>query len=82
MSKRLRTLAAGAAIVAGLAAAPALYAQDYLAMPHGSMMGQGTMGQGGMMEDCGTMMQGMGGTQRRNEQWRTPQPEQPGQRQA
>ena len=107
MSKHPRTLAAGAAIAAGLAAAPALYAQDYLSMPHGSMMGQGMMDQGGMMgmmgsmmsgmmnmmgmsgdmddmggvmEQCSTMMQGTDG-QRPNDQWRTPQPEQPGQRQ-
>jgi hypothetical protein len=33
-----------------LAAAPALYAQDYLRMPHGSMTGQGMMGEGGMMD--------------------------------
>jgi hypothetical protein len=102
MSKHLRTLAVGAAIVAGLAAAP-LYAQDYLAMPHGSMKGEGMMGQGGMMggmmgsmmsgmmnmmgmsggmggmmEHCNTMMPGTDG-QRPNDQWRSPQPEQPSQ---
>jgi len=98
MSKHLRTLAVGAAIAAGLAAAPALYAQDDLSNSHGSMMGEGMMGSmmsgmmnmmgmsgdmddmGGMMEQCSTMMQGTDG-QRPNDQWRTPQPEQPGQRQ-
>jgi hypothetical protein len=60
MSKHLRTMAVGAAIVAGLAAAPALYAQDYLAMPHGAMKGEGMMGQGGMMGGMmGSMMSGM-----------------------
>jgi hypothetical protein len=34
----------------------------------------------GMMDRCSTMMQGTDG-QRPNDQWRTPQPEQPGQRQ-
>jgi hypothetical protein len=103
MSRHLRTLAVGAAIVAGLAAAPALYAQDYLRMPHASMMGQDMMsqgglmgmmgsmmnmmgmsddmgGMGGMMEQCSTMMQAPDG-QRPNDQWRTPQPDQRGQRQ-
>jgi len=100
VSKHLRTLAVGAAIVAGLAAAPALYAQDYLNMPDRSMTGQGMMGEGdmmgmmgnmmsgmmnmmgmsddmgGMMEQCSTMMQNTDG-QRPNDQWRSPQPEQP-----
>jgi hypothetical protein len=58
MSKHVRTLAAGAAIVAGLAAAPAPYAQDSLATPHGSMMGQGIMGEGGMTGMMGSMMSG------------------------
>ena len=43
MNKHLKTLVAGAAIAAGLAAAPALYAEDYLSMPHGSMIDQGGM---------------------------------------
>jgi hypothetical protein len=98
MSKHLRTLAVGAAIAAGLTAAPVLYAQDYLSMRHSSMMGQDTMGQGGMMsgmmnkmgmsgdmdgmmEHCNEMMQAMDGdhADRPNDQWRSPQPEQPGQ---
>jgi Spy/CpxP family protein refolding chaperone len=77
MSKRLRTLVVGAALVAGLATAPALYAQNYLRMPQGSMMGEG-----GMREYCNQMMQAMdhGHAQRPNEQWRSPEPErQPGQ---
>ena len=105
MSKHLRTLAIGTAIVAGLAAAPALYAQDYLIMSHGSMMDRGMVGQGGtmggmmgsmmsgmmgmsggmgdmggMMEHCNAMMQAMDGdhADRPNDQWRSPQPEQPG----
>jgi hypothetical protein len=102
MSKHLKNLAIGATIAAGLAAAPALYAQDYLSLSHGSMMDRDTMGEGGMMgmmggmmsgmmdmmgmsgdmggmiEQCSTMMQGRGG-QRPNDQWRSPQPEQPGQ---
>jgi hypothetical protein len=64
MSKQLRTLAVAAAMAAGLAATPALYAQDDLRMPHGSMTGQGMMGQsgmmGGMMSDMMNMM-GMSG---------------------
>ena len=58
MNKHLKTLVAGAAIAAGLAAAPALYAQDDLAMPHGSMAGQGMMGEGGMTGKMGSMMSG------------------------
>jgi hypothetical protein len=58
MRKHLKTLAVGAAIVAGLAAAPAPHAQDYLSMPDGSMMGQGMMGQD-MMGMMGSMMSGM-----------------------
>jgi hypothetical protein len=61
MSKHLRTLAVGAAIVAGLAAAPALSAQDYLRMAQGSMMGQRMMEQGGVMGMMGGMMSGMMG---------------------
>jgi hypothetical protein len=99
MNTHLRTLVLGATIVVALAAAPALYAQSYLSMSHGSKMGQGMMGEGmtgsmmsgmmsmigmssdmgGMMEHCSEMMQGMddGHAQRPNDQWRSPQPEQP-----
>jgi hypothetical protein len=59
MSKHLKNLAIGATIAAGLAAAPALYAQDYLSLSHGSMMGRDTMGEGGMMGMMGGMMSGM-----------------------
>ena len=47
-------MAVGAAVVAGLAMAPALDAQDYLSMSHGSMIGE-------RMKDQGGMMGGMGG---------------------
>jgi len=93
MRMHLRTLALGAAIVAALAAAPALYAQTYPSMSHGSMMGEGAMGSmmsrmmnmmgmsgdmSRMMENCGQMMQAMNGDHRRpNDQWRSPEPEQP-----
>lgn len=60
MSKHLRTLALGATIVAALAAAPAIYAQSYLSMSHGSKMGQGMMGDGGIMGMMGGMMKTMG----------------------
>jgi hypothetical protein len=74
MSKHLRALVVGGAIVVILAVAPALYAQSYLSMSHGSMMSEGRMGSmmsgmmnmmgmsgdmGGMMEHCGQMMQAM-----------------------
>jgi hypothetical protein len=93
MSKHLRILAVGAAIAVGLAAAPALYGQDYLSLSQESGMMDGMMGSmmpgmtdmmgmsgdmGGMMKQCSTMMQGRGG-QRPNDQWRSPPPEQPGQ---
>jgi membrane protease subunit (stomatin/prohibitin family) len=58
MNTHLRTLALGATIVAVLAAAPALYAQSYLSMSHGSKMDQG-MGDGGVMGMMGGMMSGM-----------------------
>jgi hypothetical protein len=79
MSKHLRALTVSGAIAVVLAVAPALYAQSYLSMSHGSMMGEGRMG--GMMEHCGQMMQAMNDdhAQRPNDQWRSPQPEQPAQ---
>lgn len=60
MNKHLQTLAASAVIAAGLAAATALYAQDYQSMPHGSTMDQdvmrGTRGMiGGVMADVMNM---------------------------
>jgi hypothetical protein len=98
MSKHLKILAAGVAIAAASAAAPALYAQDDLAMPHDPMVGRGGMrgmtggvmsdmmsmvgmsGGMGMREHCTAMMQGTHG-EPPNNQWRTPQPGQRGQRQ-
>jgi hypothetical protein len=104
MNEHLKALAAGVAIAAGLAAAPALNTHDYLSGLHGSTMDQDMMGQGGMMvmmggvtsdmmnmmgmsgdmggmmDHCNAMMQGTDG-QRPNDQWRSPQTEQPGQRQ-
>jgi membrane protease subunit (stomatin/prohibitin family) len=101
MKTHLKTLALGATIVGALAAAPALYAQSYLSMSHGSMMGEGMMGDSGimgmmggmmnmmgmsgdmgdMMEQCGQMMQAMddGNTRRPNDQWRSPDLEEPAQ---
>jgi hypothetical protein len=88
MSKHLRNLAVGTAIAVGLAAAPTVYAQDYLRTPHDSMMGRGMMGEGGMMgmmggmmERCKEMMQAMGDgrTDRPNDQWRPSELEQPAQ---
>ena len=90
MSKHLRALVVGGAIVVILAVAPALYAQSYLSMSHGSMMSEGRMGSmmsgmmgmsgdmGGMMEHCGQMTQAMddGHADRPNDQWRSSQPEQ------
>ncbi len=78
MRKSIKALAVTSAVVAGLAAAPALYAHDSKESG-GSMMGSGMMGQGGMMgqmsemmEGCNKMMQSMhqGGSGRPNEQWR------------
>jgi hypothetical protein len=59
MKTQLRTLALGATIVATLAAAPPLDAQDYLRMPQGSKMGQGISGDGDIMGMMGGMMSGM-----------------------
>jgi hypothetical protein len=54
MSGHVKKLAIGAAIAAGLAAAPAPYAQDSRSMSHGSMMGED-----GMVGMMGSMMSGM-----------------------
>lgn len=91
MSKHMRNLTIGGVVAATLAAAPALYAQSSLRTSHGSMMGEGMMSgmmnmmgmsgdMGGMMEHCGQMMQAMNDdhARRPNDQWRSPQPEQPG----
>lgn len=83
MRKSIKALAIASAIIAGLAAAPALYAHDS-EESGGSMMGSGMMGQGGMMgmmsemmEGCNRMMQSMnhGGSGRPNEQWREKSPD-------
>lgn len=84
MRKPLKTAFAVMALAGGLAAAPALYAQDQ--QPPGSMKGQqGMMGEGGMMPmmnmmqqmnrmmtNCNKMMGSMmdESGDRPNEQWR------------
>ncbi len=72
MRKYMKTLAIASALVAGLAAAPALNAHDSAgSRERGATMGPGMMGQGGMMgmmgqmgrmmENCNKMMQSMRG---------------------
>jgi hypothetical protein len=92
MHKNLKTLLIASMLAAGLAAAPAIYAQDSNGAG-GSMMGRSMMGQGGMggmmgkmssmMESCSRMMQAMTGDghepARPNEQWRDRLPRQPDQ---
>lgn len=82
MRRSMKALAAAAALVAGLAVAPTLFAHESQESA-GSMMGHGMMGQGGMMdgmsgmmESCSSMMQTMtpGGSGRPNEQWRQDAP--------
>lgn len=88
MRKSIKALAIASAIIAGLAAAPALYAHDSEESGD-SMTGSGMMGQGGMMgmmnmmgqmsemmETCNKMMQSMShdGSGRPNEQWREKSP--------
>ncbi len=65
MKLNMKTLAVTSALVIGFGAAPLVYAHDTDGS-QGSMMGQGMMGQGGMMgqmremmETCNKMMQGM-----------------------
>lgn len=86
MRRSIKVLAVTSAVIAGLAAAPALYAHDSKESG-GSMMGPGMMGQDGMMdmmgqmsemmEGCNKMMQSMnrGSSERPNEQWRKDAPE-------
>ncbi|MBI1260621.1 MAG: hypothetical protein GC184_02745 [Rhizobiales bacterium] len=75
MRKSIKALAITTTIIAGLAAAPALYAHDSKESDD-SMMGSGMMNMMGemseMMEGCNRMMQSMshGGSERPNEQWR------------
>ncbi len=85
MRKSIKALAIASAIIASLAAAPALYAHDSEESGD-SMMGSGMMGQGGMMnmmgrmnemmETCNKMMQSMShdGSGQPNEQWREKSP--------
>ena len=56
MRKPMKSFAIASALTAGLALAPALYAQDLLGF-RGAMMGPGMMGQGGMMNMMGQMGQ-------------------------
>jgi len=58
MRKSIKTFAVALTLVTGLAAAPAIYA-DESAGSKGSMMGSGMMGQGGMMNMMGQMNQMM-----------------------
>ena len=93
MTMRLKILAFLTALAVGLAAAPALYADDS-AKPGGSMMGPGTMGpgmmgggmmnmmgqMGQMMEHCTQMMGGAAddhGSGKPNDQWRKDSPTTP-----
>lgn len=87
MRKSIKALAITSAVIAGLAAAPALYAHDSNESG-GSMMDSGMMGQGGMMgmmgqmsemmEGCNKMMQSQGGSGKPNEQWREGAPDSKG----
>lgn len=84
MRKSIKALAVTSAVIAGLAAAPALYAHESKESGS-SMMGQGgmmnmmgIMGQmSEMMEGCSKMMQSMhqGDSERPNEQWRKDAPD-------
>jgi Spy/CpxP family protein refolding chaperone len=74
MRKYTTTLVLASALVALVAAAPALYA-EHARTPSGPMMGRGMMGMMGqmdqMMDHCSTMMRNRGnGGGRPNDQWR------------
>src|SRR3546814_7717624 len=60
MRNNPKSLLAASALVAGLVAAPALYAQDGPAASQPPMTGQGMMGQGNMMQGDQGMMNMMG----------------------
>jgi len=87
MRKSMKTVLTVAAILGGLAAAPALYAHESgddsrgQGMMGGMMQGRGMMQMMGqmsaMMENCNKMMQSMnhGGSGPPNEQWRKNAPE-------
>lgn len=90
MRKSMKTLSATAVLIAGIAAASALYAHDSeSSKAHDrGMMGSGMMGMmnmmeemSGMMDRCNQMMQGMAddGTSEPNEQWRKEAPALPDQ---
>jgi hypothetical protein len=80
MRKQMKILLLASALVASLAAAPALFAHN--SSDHGMMGRGGMMGNGGMMGMMGSMMQmrehcsPMMGTESRqpNDQWRKPPP--------
>lgn len=82
MTRHLKSLLRASLLIAGLAAAPTLYAYESHHPTTGpTMMNPGdptgddhTMGQmNEMMESCNAMMQGMmGDSQKPNEQWRDP----------
>lgn len=89
MRKSINALAITSTVIAGLAAAPALYAHDSKESGD-SMMSPGMMGQGGMMgminmmgqmsemmEGCNRMMQSMShdGSGRPNDRWREKSPD-------
>lgn len=91
MRRQAKTLIAAATLVAGIATATSLYADDQgnTGAGGGMMMGHGVMDEGGMMpmmqqmsdmaEHCSQMMQGAddGGSGVPNEQWRKPPPATP-----
>jgi len=77
MRRPITALAVASAGVAGLAAAPTLYAHDSDGSG-GSMMGPGMMGQmSAMLESCNRMMPSMNhsGSGKPNEQWGQDAPE-------
>lgn len=90
MLDHLKPVAAAAVLIAGLAVAPILYANDAKTPEHDqSTMGQAMKGHGGMMnmmgqknqmmDHCAEMMQGAMGdsADRPNEQWRKQAPKAP-----
>lgn len=83
MRKSTKIIAITSVVVAALAAAPTLYAEDSQP-PSGSMMGHGMMGgmtgmtsMGRMMDHCNQMMQSGGSGSRPNDQWRKNAPTNP-----
>lgn len=77
MGKSIKAIAMTSTLVAGLAAAPVLHADDSN-RSGGAMKGSGMMGQKSeMMESCNRMMQSMnrGQSGKPNGQWRKDTPE-------